>query len=172
MQLKNEITGYLYTYKLILFLFSSYCISRRQIYNKLNKNHERKPGGQPVFSEAEEKRIVQYLIMLSCYGFPLYEIDVRHAAKNYLDYTNRKVAAFKNNMPGKEWAKSFLKRNEELSKRRAKNITVARSSINNEVIDRFFAHLNEELDGIPSENIYNYDETNVQDDPGKISFYF
>ncbi|KAK8761078.1 hypothetical protein V5799_027655 [Amblyomma americanum] len=60
-----------------------------------------------------------------------------------------------------------MKRHKDiLSERVSKNITYARASTDAEVIDTFFGHLEKELAGIPGENIWNYDETNVQDDPG------
>lgn len=82
--------------------------------------------------------------------------------------TEREVSAFKDcNFPVKKWANSFMKRHKDIrSERVSKNITYARASTDAEVTDTFFGHLEKELDGIPDENIWNYDKTNVQDDPG------
>ena len=71
------------------------------------------------------------------------------------------------NFPGKEWAWSFMERHKQiLSARMSKNITYARASTDREVIDMYFSNLKKELEGIPPENQWNYDETNLMDDPG------
>lgn len=127
-----------------------------------------KVGRQPVFTEQEEQRLIAHAIAMSSFGFPMTKFDLRCVVKAYLDRTGRKVSAFNDgNFPGKEWANSFMKRHKDiLSERVSKNITYARASTDAEVIDTFFSHLEKELDGIPDKNIWNYDETNVQDDPG------
>lgn len=112
--------------------------------------------------------MIAHAIAMSSFGFPMTKFDLHCVVKAYLDRTGRKVSAFKDgNFPGKEWANSFMKRHKDiLSERVSKNITYARASTDAEVIDKFFGHLEKELEGIPGENIWNYDETNVQDDTG------
>lgn len=126
-----------------------------------------KVGRRPGFTEDEEKRLTAHAIAMSSFRFPMTKFDLRCVVKAYLDRTGRKVSAFKDgNFPGKEWANSFMKRHKDiLSERVSKNITYARASTDAEVIDTFFGHLEKELDGIRNENIWNYNETNVQDDP-------
>ncbi|CAH2011985.1 unnamed protein product [Acanthoscelides obtectus] len=70
-------------------------------------------------------------------------------------------------MPGCDWVKSFLKRHPQLSRRIAQNISHARAASDEEIINNFFDNLEVELDGIPASNIWNYDETNLVDDPGQ-----
>ncbi|XP_046988993.1 uncharacterized protein LOC124594667 [Schistocerca americana] len=105
---------------------------------------------------------------MASYGFPMTLLDLRCVVKSYLDRTGRKVPVFGNgNFPGREWAMSFMKRHKYvLSERVTKNITYARAATDTEVIDSYFEHLEKALEGIPPEKIWNYDETNVQDDPG------
>ena len=78
---------------------------------------------------------------------------------------------FPNNFPGKKWVKSFIKRNEELTVRIAKNIIKKRAEVGMDSVNEYFDHLAEEIEGIPQENILNYDETetNLTDDPGSKS---
>ena len=49
----------------------------------------------------------------------------------------------------------------QLTKRVADNVKV-----NAEVVNKYFDSLEIEIEGIPPENIYNYNETNVTDYPG------
>ena len=129
---------------------------------------KRQHGGEPIFTKEEEDMFVAHSIAMAAYGFPMTSFDLRCVVKSYLDRTGRKVPVFRNeNLPGRDWAMSFLKRHKDvLAERVAKNITYARAATDNQVIDAYFEHLEKELEGIPPEKIWNYDETNVQDDPG------
>ena len=73
---------------------------------------------------------------------------------------------FKNNFPGRDWANLFLKRH-QLVKRYADKVKPARGNISLEEVDTFFANLKESLSGVPPSKIFNYDETNFSNDPGK-----
>ena len=74
-------------------------------------------------------------------------------------------ARFKNNMPGVDWVQSFIKRH-NLTKRVANNVKTSRAVVNSDVINKYFNNLGNEIEGIPPCSIYNYDETNITDDPG------
>ena len=68
-------------------------------------------------------------------------------------------------MPGVEWVRSFIQRN-NLTKRIANNVRGARPEVSEEIISAYFENLEQSLNEIPGENIFNYYETNVTDDPG------
>lgn len=53
-----------------------------------------------------------------------------------------------------------------LTQRTAKNISYSRTATDEQVVNNFFDNLEKELIGIPKENFWNYDETNLVDDPG------
>ena len=53
-----------------------------------------------------------------------------------------------------------------LAKRIADNVRAARAEVSEEFISAYFDNLEQSLNEIPAENIFNYDETNVKDDPG------
>ena len=53
-----------------------------------------------------------------------------------------------------------------LTKQITDNVKAARAEVNAEVINNYFDCLEEALNNIPPSNIFNYDETNVTDDPG------
>nr|XP_047129367.1 jerky protein homolog-like [Hydra vulgaris] len=77
------------------------------------------------------------------------------------------IPQFKNSFPDSDWIRSFLKRNLELSVRFASNIKRKRAEIGTTVIDNYFINLSNETSNISPDNIWNYDETNLSDDPGK-----
>ena len=68
-------------------------------------------------------------------------------------------------MPGVEWFCLFIKRN-NLAKRIVDNVKAARADISEEIISTYFDNLEQSLNEILPENVFNYDETNVTDDPG------
>ncbi len=65
--------------------------------------------------------------------------------------------------------RNFMKRN-NISHQAASNIKRARAKVDKELLNGFFYDLGKTLDKsgpvLPS-NLYNYDETNLQDDPGR-----
>jgi hypothetical protein len=50
--------------------------------------------------------------------------------------------------------------------RRANPIKRARAAVSREDVQDLFCHFTEAADGVPPENMLNYDETNFSDDPG------
>ena len=109
---------------------------------------------------------VENIICLSSFGFPEDALDLRCIVSTYLTKVNRTVPQFKDNYPGKDWAASFIKRHTDVGMRVERNIKKARAEVSNEDIQSFFVNLTKELEGVPAKNIWNYDETNLSDDPG------
>lgn len=142
-------------------------IPRRTILNKLKGYHVLKPGVPPIFSEEEENVFVNCIIKLSDYGFPMGEFDLKMVVKHYLQQIGRVVNKFKANVPGHEWVLNFLKRHPQLTKRFADNIKKSRAGITNNDLRQYISFLSTELEGVPSTHIFNFDETNLVDDPGK-----
>lgn len=91
----------------------------------------------------------------------------RQLVSDYLDSQDIPIPAFRDNMPGTDFAHSFLHRhNLSLSLRMCQNITRRRAAVNHKTINDFFDNLEHSLKDVPPENIVNYDETNLKDDPG------
>lgn len=127
----------------------------------------RKHGGQTVLTDDEEKVLTSHLIALSTYGFPMTTLDLRALVQSYLIKIDRRVSVFRNNMPGHTWATSFLKRNKkELSERMSQNINRSRAAVDASVIQSFFTNLANEVKDVPPSHVWNFDETNVSDNPG------
>lgn len=125
-------------------------------------------GRPTVLSNEEEENLVSYIAVLSTWGFPVNEFEIRQLVKNFLDRRGKIVDQFRNNFPGPDWASSFLKRHKDaLSARLANNIKSTRANVGREKLEEYFTNLKESLAGVPPENILNYDETNLSDDPGR-----
>lgn len=144
-----------------------YKIPRRTILNKLKCRHSKKPGHQPIFTPEEERQFAQCIISLGDHGFPVNMQELRNIIKNYLARCGREVKLFKENLPGSDWLKAFLVRNPELSQRFAENVKRTRAAVDEPMLRSFFENLSDELKDVPPTNIWNFDETNLSDDPGK-----
>ena len=95
-------------------------------------------------------------------------LDIRLFIKRDLDSNGLNVRRLRENMPGPDWAESFLKRNSHRLSNRftAFNIKRVRAQVSPRIVHNYFDNISETLEGIPPENIYNYDETNFSDSPG------
>ncbi|XP_026326216.1 uncharacterized protein LOC113234910 [Hyposmocoma kahamanoa] len=145
-----------------------YNISYGTLYNKYKGTHVKKPGAQPVFSESEEEALLKSAAKCADWGYPLTILDLRFLAKAFLDRQGRVVSKFTNNLPGVEWVYSLLRRHKgEYSQRVSSNIKKARANVSHESIHAYFNNLTTVVKDLPASNIFNYDETNMSDDPGK-----
>ena len=66
-------------------------------------------------------------------------------------------------MPGPDWVRGFIKRH-KLTKHLTGNVKAARAEVTGEVLMDYFNDL-EKWVNVSLNRIYNYDETNVTDDP-------
>ena len=96
---------------------------------------------------------------------PLDGCDIRALAKNYLDRRGFKVFP-RENLPGVDWLRAFVKRH-CLVYRLADNVTPSKFEVDEPLLNSFFDCLSETVEGVPPENIINFDETNLTDDPSK-----
>ena len=125
-------------------------------------------GRRKIFSEAEEKVFANYCEVMAEWGFPLDRMDLRLIIKSYIDRERRSEPRFQNNMPGEDWVKSFIARQSDTIKEKlASNVKRSHAAVSREVINDYFDNLKIEVEGIPAENIWNFDETNLTDDPGR-----
>lgn len=86
------------------------------------------------------------------------ESDFRMVVRYYLQRKGVTVPKFKDNIPGFDWVKRFLRDHLELSVRFTQNIKKVRAGISAETITSYMEHLSKELLGIPPQNIWNYDD--------------
>ena len=124
-----------------------------------------KTGGQLRLTPEVERRLLVTIDTLSEWKIPLTGMDIRLLVKAYLDRIGVHDNRFKDNCPGPDWLKSFVKRH-KLTQRLADNVKPARAEIDAASVNMYFDELERSVVGIPPQNIFNYDETNVTDNPG------
>lgn len=82
-----------------------------------------------MFTNQEEIAFSTHSIKVSDFGFPVDELDFRFLIKSYLNKQGKRIKCFQDNMPGRDWVKSFLKRQTDLSVRFTNNIKRSRAAI-------------------------------------------
>ena len=148
-------------------------VPKSTLHRKIKGTNKKTMGGQTALSKKEEEVFVHHLVAVSEWGFPFSTLDLRLLVKGYLEKTSRKVKCFKNNIPGEDWAKSFLKRHRKtIGRRTCQNIKRARAETPKDDFVKYFVNLEEVVKEVPPENIINYDETNLSDDPGNEKLIF
>ena len=135
------------------------------LYNKVKARHSKMAGGQNRLSEECEDAILSTIHLVTEWRVPLNTLELRTLVKSYLDKIGLIDNVFKDNMPGLDWIYSFMKRH-NLTKRVADNVKRSRAQITPDLLKCYFHNLENELKDIPATNIFNYDETNLSDDPG------
>lgn len=104
--------------------------------------------------------------MSAAFGYPFTGKNLRQFVQRYLNHKGVQIKLFHENLRGCDWTIYFLKRNKELSVRFSENLKRARADVNEEVINTYFDQLGETLANVPPQNLVNYDESNLTDDPG------
>lgn len=142
-----------------------YKVGRITIHNRIHKKHGGKPGRPTVLTTADEKLIAETLGIIADWGHPLTKADIREVIHTFVSKQGRNVPQWANNIPGYEFVNDFASRN-NLTQRLASNIKTQRASVGRVEILEYFENLRPVLETTRPEMIYNYDETNVTDDPG------
>ena len=140
-----------------------YGIPYGTIYNKLKGLHTKKHGRQPALSKEFEEILVKALDKLTDWKVPFDGYDIRCLVQSYFNSIDQQSKQFKNNMPGPDLVRLFIKRH-NLTKRISDNVKAARAEVIRD-IKNYFSHL-EKWVIVPLECIYNFDEISVTDDPG------
>ncbi|XP_047137741.1 uncharacterized protein LOC124814272 isoform X1 [Hydra vulgaris] len=144
---------------------AKYGISRRTICYKLKGKHNLKPGKPYFFSKFEEAAFVKCSIQLSDFGFPIGKEDLRHIMNNYLISSGKKVKESKI-FPGPDLVNSFLQRHPQRTSKFVPNLKKSLAIVNEGILKDYIQQLSITVQNVPLSNIYNYDETNLTDDPG------
>ena len=102
------------------------------------------------------------------WGFPLDHMDIRFLVKGYLYRRGVSIRRFQANLPGKDWVNSFARRSCDIVAHRiCQNFKPSRASLSPAIIEAYFSNLEKSIAGIPPENIMNYDETSLTNNPGR-----
>lgn len=149
-------------------------VPRRTLLNKRNKKHSGRIGHPLALTEIEERHLVDVVIASAEYGSPLTTLEIRMLVKQYLDSRGVRVLFFPNdNLPSCEWVHAFLKRYKGvLTNRHCQNVKRARAANTEEIMEEYFENLKISLRDVEPQNIINYDETNLTDDPGSQKCVF
>jgi hypothetical protein len=142
-----------------------YEVPRTTIQDRLTEKSGDKLGRPTELTEVEESVIVERLLVMGRWGFPLNRHDLAHLIKSYLDRLG-KSTRFVDNMPGPDFTKGFLKRHPQLTVRVANLIKRSRAALSHEDVNSFFDRFENSIGNIPPQNLWNYDETNMRDNPG------
>ena len=148
-----------------------YGVPKSTIKDHLVEGHGDTIGRPTVLTEEEEVLIVERVMLLGDWGFPMTPRDLCHFVKAYLDRRGE-VTRFKDNLPTYKWVQSFLGRHKVLSERKANPIKRARAGVSRQDVRDFFVHFTKSAEGVAKENMFNYDETNFRDDPGQKKCLF
>lgn len=141
-------------------------VPKATLWKKYRGLHGDLLGRPPAICIQEEKRIVSAILTASEFRIPFTKETLKDFVQQYLNRKGVVVPLFTNNRPGDDWYEYFMNRNRELAIRNSQNIKRCRAELTPNVIMEFFEHLRPNIENVPAENILNYDETNITDDPG------
>jgi len=148
-------------------------VFQRYLKQQSSGEPRRTPGGQTILTYEAEQSIVKHLLLVSAWGFPYDMLDLRVTVKRLLDKQGMTIRKFKDNLPGEEWSYSFMKRHSDnIKNRMCQNISKKRAAVSREVVGSYFQELEKSMDGVSPQNVINYDETNLSDDPGRSKLIF
>ena len=106
------------------------------------------------------------VILLGEWGFPFTEKDFCTLIKFYLDRKRVVSGSFKDNLTTLSFVYKFLKRHPTLTLRKANPLKRSRAKDSREEVKDFITRFEKTCEGVPAVNIFNFDETNLQDDLG------
>lgn len=119
-----------------------------------------------------EEAIVKCLEICSEFNYPLRKRDLQNLVQAYC-VENSVTTRWKNSRPGKDWVRSFKGRwRHRVKVRRPRNIKRSRAKVSHKDVKEFFERIGPNLKDIPPSHIFNYDESNFQDDPGAETAFF
>ena len=126
--------------------------------------HTKKHRGQPALFKEVEEILVRALDKLTDWKVPFDGYDIRCLVQSYFNSIDQQSKQFKNNMPGPDCVRLFINRH-HLTKWISDNIKATRAEVTRDIIRNYFSHLEKQVI-VSLECIYNFDKTNVMDDPG------
>lgn len=142
-----------------------YKVPRRTIRNHLQSGNLTKSlGRKALLSNNQEADLVQRITRFAEIGLPVTPRILRRLVFRFCEQNNIKTNFNKNSrLAGKDWFKAFMKRNPEISKRKAQFMNPARAQkLNKFIVDDHFSRIKiiyEKLDvKHHPEKIYNMDE--------------
>jgi hypothetical protein len=148
-----------------------YGVPRTTLQDRVTDVHGPQHGRPTHLHPDEEELLVEHIKLLADWGFPMTQVDVTVFVKSYLEKAGI-TSKFKNNLPTVRYVDSLLQRYKDLRLRKTSLIKKSKAAVSREEVTEFIKHLAATAEGVPPENIYNYDETNFTDNPGSKKCLF
>ena len=139
-------------------------VPKSTLEDRVSGKHSGVQGRPPVLTREEEGLIIEMVDMMCDWGFPFTKTDLCYFVQSYLN--KRGVTTrFTDNLPTRRFVDSFLGRHPDFTMRRTNPIKRSRAGLSREEVLRFFEHYVKSAEGVPPENLYNFDESLLRDDP-------
>lgn len=113
-------------------------------------------GPERIVKPEEEKSLVSYVKYMASRGLPLTRSDIKRFAGDIIKQRNPCLK-----VPSDKWVYAFLKRNPDLSLRKAHALQRDRVAVSQDIIDEYFSLLKRTIDNLSLDRctIYNCDES-------------
>ena len=140
---------------------------------RIKRNEEGKTligsSRKPTFSNQEESQLTNIIGSMCNFGFSPKTHTIKDSVQDYVVARNLKTT-FKNNRPGKNWLREFMKRN-KISLKKANLTSAARKSTKNNLflINGFYDLIKEYIEdaGLMPTQVWIADESGFPIDPVK-----
>lgn len=115
-----------------------YGVPSSTLSDRVSRRGERL-GRPTVLSEEEEELLVERIVIMGEWGYPITKKELCLMIQEYLVSTDR-VSRFGNKKPGPDFARGFLKRHRaRLSIRNSSNLKRSKAAVDSKVVEEFFA---------------------------------
>jgi hypothetical protein len=116
----------------------------------------------------EEEVLVEVLVLMGKFNYPLTKPHLAEVVKSYLD--NHRDTRLLDNKPRKHCMRGFLLRHKKIVVvKKAQNIRRSRSAVSPADIREYFGNLEKEVKDVRPTHIFNCDESCMRDDPSATS---
>jgi transposase len=145
-------------------------VPRMTLSDRIRKEEPSKEprlGRPQELSAVVEEAIVNCLIKCAEFQYPMSKRDLQKIVQAYVVEHNVETR-WEAGKPGKDWVDNFRKRwSHRVKVKKPTNIKRSRAAVSPQTIRNFFEHLGPNVEGVPGTHFFNFDETNLRDDPGK-----
>jgi hypothetical protein len=129
-------------------------------------------GRPQELSKAEEEAIVNCLVLCAEFQYPMNKKDLQNFVQAYVVENNIQTR-WPDGRPGKDWVRSFTRRwRHKVKVKKPSNIKRCRAKVSPQMLKDFFANLTPNLEDVDAAHFFNYDESNLKDDPGADDCFF
>ncbi len=129
-------------------------------------------GRPQELSKAEEEAIMNCLVLCGEFQYPMNKKDPQNFVQAYV-VENTNQTRWPDGRPGKDWVRSFTRRwRHKVKVKKPSNIKRCRAKVSPQMLKKFFANLTPNLEDVVAAHFFNYDESNLNDDPGADDCFF